>query len=159
RGEFKPIATNVSGIQICEHLPKLATMADQYSIIRSATHKNRVHNPGSFYALTGRKPDRDVVEFPAKRGDWPAFGSVVAKIRPTEQTIPPYVILPIFANDIGYPTPGQHAGFLGAAHDPLIINSDPNKPNFAVPALTPRPELTIDRLDGRRGLLSQINNQ
>jgi hypothetical protein len=159
RGEFKPIATNVSGIQICEHLPKLARIADKYSIIRSATHKNRVHNPGSFYALTGRKPERDVVEFPAKRGDWPALGSIVAKVRPSAQTIPPYVVLPIFANDIGIPTPGQHAGFLGAAHDPLIISNDPNKPNFTVPALTPRPELTIERLDSRRELLAQVNGQ
>lgn len=159
RGEFKPIATNVPGIQICEHLPKLAKMADRYSIIRSATHKNRVHNPGSFYMLTGRRPERDVVEFPAKRGDWPAIGSIVAKVRPTELTIPPYVVLPIFANDIGIPTPGQHAGFLSAVHDPLIISSDPNKPNFTVPALTPRPELTVERLDGRRGLLSKVNGQ
>jgi hypothetical protein len=159
RGEFKPIPTNVAGVQVCEHLPKLAKLADKYSIIRSATHKNRVHNPGSFYMLTGRKPERDVVEFPAKRGDWPAVGSVVAKVQRGQQTIPPYVVLPIFANDIGIPTPGQHAGFLGAGHDPLIINSDPSKPTFSVPALTPRPELTLDRIDGRRGLLTQINGQ
>src|SRR5262245_4445044 len=76
RGEFKPIHTNVPGIDICEHLPRLAQLANHYSLIRSATHKNRVHNPGSFYALTGRKPDRDVVEFPAKRGDWPALGAI-----------------------------------------------------------------------------------
>src|SRR5262249_39833104 len=122
RGEFKPIATNVPGIQICEHLPRLAPMADKFSIIRSATHKHRVHNPGSYYMLTGRKPDRDVVEFPANRGDWPAVGSILSRIRPTAQTIPPYVVLPVYANDIGIPTPGQQAGLLGAAHDPLIIS-------------------------------------
>lgn len=159
RGEFKPIATNVPGVQICEHLPRLATMADKYSIIRSATHKFRVHNPGSFYMLTGRKPERDVVEFRAQRGDWPAVGSIVAKIHPSAQTVPPYVLLPVFANDISIPTPGQHAGFLGPSYDPLIINSDPNKPTFGVPALTARPELTIDRIDDRRRLLAQINSQ
>jgi hypothetical protein len=159
RGDFKPIDTNVPGIRMCEHLPKLAKLANHCGIIRSATHKNRVHNPGAFYALTGRKPDRDVVQFPAQRGDWPAIGSVLAKLRPSEQTVPPYVILPIFANDIGIPTPGQHAGFLGAGYDPLIVHADPSKPNFAVPALTPRAELTADRLDARRGLLAQVNAQ
>jgi hypothetical protein len=159
RGEFKPIATNVAGIQICEHLPKLAKLADQYAIIRSATHKNRVHNPGSFYALTGRKPSADVVQFPAKRDDWPAIGSILAKVRPIDRPLPPYVVLPIFANDIGIPTPGQHGGFLGTSVDPLIINSDPSKPNFTVPALMPRAELTADRMDARRGLLAQVNAQ
>jgi hypothetical protein len=159
RGEFKPIHTNVPGIDICEHLPRLAKLANNYSLIRSATHKNRVHNPGSYYALTGRRPDRDVVQFPATRHDWPAIGSILARVRPTEQTVPPYVVLPIFANDIGIPTPGQHAGFLSAALDPLIISADPSKPNFAVPALTPRPELTVERLDSRRGLLAQVNSQ
>ena len=76
RGEFKPIHTNVPGIDICEHLPRLAKLANHYSLIRSATHKNRVHNPGSFYMLTGRKPERDVVQFPAQRSDWPAVGSI-----------------------------------------------------------------------------------
>ena len=159
RGEFKPIDTNVAGIRICEHLPKLAKLADQYAIIRSATHKNRVHNPGSFYALTGRKPSADVVQFPAKRDDWPAIGSILAKVRPIDRPLPPYVVLPIFANDIGIPTPGQHGGFLGTSVDPLIINSDPSKPNFTVPALMPRAELTADRMDARRGLLAQVNAQ
>ncbi|MBL8795603.1 MAG: DUF1501 domain-containing protein [Planctomycetia bacterium] len=159
RGEFKPIDTNVPGIRICEHLPRLAKLADQYAIIRSATHKNRVHNPGSFYALTGRKPSADVVQFPAKRDDWPAIGSILAKVRPIDRPLPPYVVLPIFANDIGIPTPGQHGGFLGTSVDPLIINSDPSKPTFTVPALMPRAELTADRMDSRRGLLAQVNAQ
>jgi hypothetical protein len=159
RGEFKPIRTNVPGIDVCEHLPRLAKLANHYSLIRSATHKYVVHNPGSYYALTGRKPERDIVEFPARRGDWPALGAVLAKVRPTQRLVPPYVVLPIFANDISIPTPGQHAGFLGAAYDPLILTADPSKPNFAAPALTPRPELTVERLECRRRLLAQVNAQ
>jgi uncharacterized protein (DUF1501 family) len=73
--------------------------------------------------------------------------------------LPPYVILPIFANDIGIPTPGQHGGFLGTGLDPLIVNADPSKANFTVPALTPCAELTADRFDARRGLLAQVNAQ
>jgi hypothetical protein len=159
RGDFKPTATAVTGIRICEHLPRLAAQADRFSIIRSATHKNRIHNPGSYYMLTGRKPDRDVVDFPARRSDWPAVGSMVASVRPTDKTVPPYVVLPVFANDVNIPTPGQHAGLLGAAHDPLVISSDPSKPTFSVPALAPRPELTVDRIEGRRGLLARLDGQ
>ncbi|MEI7683992.1 MAG: DUF1501 domain-containing protein [Planctomycetota bacterium] len=159
RGEFKPIATNVTGIRICEYLPKLATMANRFSIIRSATHKNRIHNPGSFYMLTGRRPTRDIVEFAAARGDWPGVGSILAKVQPTQRTLPPYVIVPKFATDVGIPTPGQHGGFLGAAYDPFVIERDPNRPTFEVPDLQPPPELTLDRIDDRRRLLRQINER
>ncbi|MBA4188338.1 MAG: DUF1501 domain-containing protein [Planctomycetaceae bacterium] len=159
RGEFKPIATNVTGTRISEYLPKLAMMADKYSIIRSVTHKNRIHNPGSYYMLTGRKPGRDVVEFPARRSDWPSVGSVMGKLRPVQQAVPPYVVLPVFANDINIPTPGQHAGFLGAVHDPMVLNGDPNTRAYGVPALAPRPELTLNRMDDRRQLLATIDRQ
>jgi len=156
RGEFKPIATNVSGIQICEHLPRLAKHADKFAVVRSVTHKSRIHNPGAFYALTGRPPSANVVEFPAKRGDWPAIGSVLAKLQPGQAALPPYVLLPVFANDVGFPTPAQHAGFLGGAYDPLIVNGDPSKPSFEVPSLKARDELTPDRLEARRLLLGQV---
>jgi hypothetical protein len=86
-------------------------------------------------------------------------GSVLAKFQPGQQAVPPYVILPIFANDISIPTPGQHAGFLGTAYDPLIVRADPNQSDFAVPALTPRAELTVDRLGSRISLLGRINAQ
>jgi hypothetical protein len=159
RGDFKPIPTNVPGIAICEYLPRLTKVAKHFSLIRSATHKFVIHNPSSYYALTGRKPDRDVIQFPARRSDWPAVGTVLAKFRPSEPMVPPYVVLPIFANDINIPTPGQHAGFLGSAYDPLIVRADPNQPDFAVPALTPRPEVTVDRLESRLGLLARVNAQ
>jgi hypothetical protein len=134
-------------------------VAKHYCIIRSATHRYAIHNPSSYYALTGRKPERDIVEFPARRSDWPAVGSVLSKFRSSERLVPPYVVLPIFANDISIPTPGQHAGFLGTACDPLIVRADPNQSDFAVAALTPRPELTVDRLDSRFALLARVNSQ
>ena len=55
RGLFKPIKTNVPGIEICEHLPTLAKMADKYTLIRSATHDQTVHAHASHYTLTGNK--------------------------------------------------------------------------------------------------------
>jgi hypothetical protein len=157
RGEFQSIATKMPGLRVCEHLPKLAGIADQYCVIRSVRHKNNIHNPGAYYALTGRKPSANVIEFPARRSDWPALGSILARAGSTKRTVPPYVVLPVFANDIGYPTPGQRAGFLGGNLAPLVVSADPNKADFTVPNLTPRAELGANRLDVRRDLVRQIN--
>ena len=56
RGEFRPIETNVSGMQICEHMPKLAKIADKYSIIRSVCHNQGNHGAGNHYMMTGAPP-------------------------------------------------------------------------------------------------------
>src|SRR5436190_1443475 len=53
RGDFKPIATNVSGTRICEHLPRLARMADRYAILRSVTHTGTNHGTSAYHMLTG----------------------------------------------------------------------------------------------------------
>ncbi|MBL8799941.1 MAG: DUF1501 domain-containing protein [Planctomycetia bacterium] len=157
RGEFKPIATRVPGIQICELLPRLAAQADQFTIVRSVSHKNSNHNPGAYYALTGHAPVSDGPELTPKRSDWPALGAALARVSPVSRPVPPYVLLPIMTNDIGRPTPGQLGGFLGSGLDPLIVHYDPKQASFAGPALTPRTELTPERLDARRALLAGVN--
>src|SRR6185295_6999907 len=59
RGEFRPISTNVPGIQICEHFPRLARRADKLCLVRSMTHDNGDHTPSTHYLLTGEPPPRD----------------------------------------------------------------------------------------------------
>src|SRR5579862_8335152 len=54
RGEFRPIATSVPGVRICEHMPKLARIADKYTLVRSVSHLNHNHTPMIYYTLTGR---------------------------------------------------------------------------------------------------------
>ncbi|MFO0865437.1 MAG: DUF1501 domain-containing protein [Gemmataceae bacterium] len=158
RGEFKPIATNVPGIQICEHLPRLSRIADHYAIIRSATHRFRIHNPAAYYALTGRAPDRDVVEFPASRKDWPALGSVMARLHPSPSAVPSFVMMPLYMRDAGtVPTPGQHAGFMSMGFDPLFVEGDPSRSDFNIPALAPR--VPVDQLAGRVGLRSSLSGR
>src|SRR6266480_588711 len=80
RGQFKPIPTNVPGIQICEHLPMLAKMADKYTIIRSATHDQTVHAQAAHYTLTGNKVG------PGREG--PNLGTVVGKFLPQRNALP-----------------------------------------------------------------------
>ena len=137
RGEFKPVSPTTSPAFSSASTSETSPTGEPYSaIIRSATHKNRIHNPVRLSRPDGpqARPRRGRIPRPARRLAGP--GVDPAKVRPTEQICPAYVVLPIFANDINIPTPDQHAGFLGAAYDPLIVHADPSKPNFSVPALT-----------------------
>src|SRR5207249_9482428 len=82
RGPFKPIATNVPGIQICELMPRLARLADRYCLVRSMSHQNPGHDGGMHVCMTGHSnPEPDT----------PYYGSVVAKLRPAAANIPSYV--------------------------------------------------------------------
>lgn len=160
RGEFKPIATNVPGIHICEHLPQLAKRADRYAIVRSASHKITTHNSATHYALTGHPPaivNREMV--PASRSDWPCVGSMLARLRPTGQALPPFVQLPQPLIDNGIFSGGQNGGFFGPAYDPFILNQDPAQKDFAVTGLTLQPELTGERIVDRRDLLNRLEGE
>ena len=82
RGEFKPISTNVPGIQICEHLPRLAQMMDKCTIIRSLADCEPSHD--AFQCLTGRSARQQ------PPGGWPSFGSIVSRLQgPVHQAMPP----------------------------------------------------------------------
>src|SRR5258707_524492 len=70
RANFKPLATNVTGVQICEHLPKLARCADKFAIVRGVSHSLAAHGPGSQYMNTGN--------FPNPALDYPGYGAVVS---------------------------------------------------------------------------------
>src|SRR5262249_50063848 len=82
RGDFKPIATRADGIQISEHLPRMAEIADKYTIVRSLAHSIPAHGPGTVYMTTGNKPT------PALQ--YPALGSLTTKLLPAEPGVPPY---------------------------------------------------------------------
>ena len=86
RSVFKPIETNVSGIQICDRLPLLAMQADKYTIIRSATHKLSVHERASYLVYSGHEPLATV--------NYPSMGSVATYFGVGQPGVPPYVVLP-----------------------------------------------------------------
>lgn len=161
RGDFKPIATNVDGIRISELMPQLAKQADLYSIVRSVHHTQTQHNSGMYYSITGRPYRVDSTLINPTRNDYPSFGTLcgwLARKEGYRGALPPYVITPApHCDSLVYITPGQYGGMLGAAHDPFVLNSDPNKPDFKVPNLEPAPGISIDRMDGRRGLLRALD--
>ena len=79
RGPFKPIATSVPGVRVCEHLPRLARLAHRYALVRSVSHNNHNHTPMIYYTLTGRpveRPAEDNDVRPPQRTDFPHFGAV-----------------------------------------------------------------------------------
>src|SRR5260370_30444475 len=90
RGEFKPIKTNVNGIQVSEHLPLSARQMDKFSILRSVTHGDAGHESASHYLLTGYRPTNDIPS-----NEMPSYGSIVAKERgPRRPGLPAYIAVP-----------------------------------------------------------------
>lgn len=141
RGEFRPIATNVPGVEICEHLPQLARLADKYVILRSVSHNLADHGLGSRYLLTGNRPT------PVLR--YPVYGSVVSKVLSSPQDLPAYVAID---EDLEGP------GFLGAAYGALATGERPRfgRP-FSVRGITLDEGLTLSRFDRRRKLADEVD--
>jgi Protein of unknown function (DUF1501) len=126
RSLFKPIATNVPGIQICELLPDLARQADRLAIVRSVYHDANAlfHGAGVHYALTGWPNFPREGEPFLDRRDYPAIGAVINQLRPTGHGLPPAVQLPMWITQDGpgREWAGQHAGFLGHKYDPFVMD-------------------------------------
>ncbi len=160
RGEFRPIPTTVPGIQVSEHLPRLAKQAHRFALIRSAYHRvANAHAMAVYYALTGDDRGDAVVAVGANQSDFPAIGSVLGRIYPTRPDLVPYVTLPYQTKEGagGPPQPGFYGGWLGRACDPLLVLKDPNAPDFAIPELTPPAGVGEARLTARQGLLRAVN--
>jgi hypothetical protein len=159
RGEFQPIDTAVPGVQICEHLPRLAARADKYALIRTLSHKDNNHLMSTHHVLTGNVQPGAFFDKVASRDDWPCYSSASAYLKPRSDGIPSGVNLPTFLLQGPLTWPGQHAGFLGPKYDPWQITGDPNKPKFRVDSLTLAPGIDVTRLERRRSLLGEINQQ
>lgn len=162
RGEFAPIATTIPGVTVCEHLPKFAQQTDRWSIVRTLAHREHNHLLATHVALTGRSTpvprggsDLDRVE---TRNDFPNFASALDFIRPRSDGMPSGVSLPNYLIEGPLTWPGQHAGFLGAKHDPWQINGDPNDKEFRMQSLAMREGVTTGRLQSRRELLDALNS-
>ena len=143
RGEFKPIPTNVPGIQICEHLPRMANIAGKYTILRSLSSRENNHERSINYLLTGYLP-LPTIEFPS-------MGSIVSKELGPKNGMPPYVTVP---NTF----PSYGAGFLGGEHNPFIAG-DANVAGYKVRDLTLPADVDWNRLGNRRWLVEQMDNK
>jgi len=146
RGEFKPVATSVSGVEISEHLPMQARLMDRLAIVRSAFHTNAGHGMGSQWMLTGYQPTIEV-----NNNIYPATGSIVARVQGAAQSgMPAYVNLP-YALGLG------KAAYLGAEYNPFAPESDPNSDGFNVRNLKLPGRIDTSRMSKRHSLLSKLD--
>ncbi|HLJ98261.1 MAG TPA: DUF1501 domain-containing protein, partial [Gemmataceae bacterium] len=160
RSEFQPIATSVPGIQVCEHLPRLARLMSHCALVRSVHHDQVAHAPAVYTALTGVQSNVRAGILGAKSTDHPAIGSVISRFRPPTSRVPPYVLLPYLTAEGagGPPQPGFLGGWLGKTHDPfLVLQGGPSPDGFNLPALVPGVGMSTERVRGRRRLLAGLN--
>lgn len=158
RGPHKPISSSADGIQVSEHLPKTAKVMDKVTLIRSMHHTMKNHNSAGYYALTGHAPATDDQRLRDSLDLFPGYASVVNRFSPARGEMPTAISYPHVVSD-GSITPGQHASFLGKAHDPLVVLQDPNAPNFALPELSLPEGIPFERLQARRELQQLIDQQ
>jgi hypothetical protein len=146
RGEFRPIATNVPGIQVGEHLPLQARHMDKLAVVRSVMHTNAGHGMGTHWMMTGYVPTIEIND-----NLNPSCGSVVAKMRGANAArLPAYVCLP-------NPPPSANAAYLGVAYNPFSPGDDPSSPGFRVRDLQLPPRLDLDCFKNRRELLQGVD--
>ncbi len=142
---YKPIETNVPGIQICELLPLLARQADKYSIIRSMTHGINAHETASYKVQTGRDVDRLV---------YPCIGAVTSSFKGYDHgykgLVPPYVVLTEPQGRF------SEAGFLGPLYKPFATGGDPNQKVYVVEGIVAQ-GITDTRQKSRRELLHSLD--
>lgn len=181
RGPYRPIASRTPGLRICEHLPGLAKLSDKYCVVRSMTHDFNDHSGAGHYIQTGKRWHIPIGGgfMPTPR-DWPSFGSVVEYVGQKSagvgrRGLPGYVVLP---NSLGrlqeegqYRRPGEHAGWLGRAYNPLttVIDKRDKLDNpywrdcsdeeltFAIEGMDPPGGLRLDRVRSRASLLDQFD--
>jgi hypothetical protein len=156
RGEFRPVATNVPGISICELMPRLARLADKLAIVRSLVGFRDDHN--THWCSTGWEshPPMDsspmVPGFPA--GDWPSLGAVLSrKLGPRVPGVPPCVDLTPVDADARFilRTPPGQPGYLGVAHSAFEAHAVDRR-NITLQGVSPR------RLADRRALLASFDS-
>lgn len=154
RGIWRPIRTNVPGIEISELFPKQAKIADKFSIVRSLHHGTGDHFAGGHRMLTTKNMG---VSGGNTAGRFPSIGAIVADQREHQVSLlPPYISVPV-ASSIGL-RPGYFGGNLLGAHlDPFQTEGDPNSKDFKVKNLQFAPGMSIDRLDDRKNLMSALD--
>ena len=162
RGELKPIATNVPGIQASELLPLLSQQVDKFKIVRSVTHPCSVHTTGVYTMLTGTvHATPNVDQTRALPEDHPHLGSIVSRWRGGDNELPPFVTLPTMfeAPPVEGIWAGQNAGFIGRRYDPFVIRGDKQSAEFMAPAVELPGDISVGRLDDRRALLGRLNDR
>ena len=152
RGEFRPVRTNVPGIDVCELLPLHTRVADRYSLIRSVHHTFSDHGGGHKRFMTGRDP-KEPTGFV---NDYPACGSMIARMLPSSREVPLDYVLMTDRGRGGIDTFSLGASYLGSAYAPFTVEGDPGEAGFAIQNLSLAANFE-NRLADRRSLLQGLD--
>jgi hypothetical protein len=159
RGVFRPIATSVPGTFVCEHLPRVAALADRYTIVRSMSHEDLDHGSAVYLSLTGRYHAQKSGNPPVRPTDEPCTAAELKRLGGLSSTIDtavhvnvPAIVAP---NDIA---PGQFGGYLGREYEPTMVGNVLDGPTV-VPGLSPQFALPGERLSLRQHLLGSLEQQ
>ncbi|HEX4073282.1 MAG TPA: DUF1501 domain-containing protein [Planctomycetaceae bacterium] len=141
RGSFNPVETNVRGIRICEHLPKLAACFQHFALLRSVTHSLAAHELGTQYVLTGNRPLASL--------QYPSYGSVVSKELKGPRDLPSFVAIP---------NSSMTSGFLGVQYSALSTSSVPRSgQKYGVRGISLGNGLTVADVEKRQHLLTDLD--
>ncbi len=143
RGPFKPIDTNVSGVQFSQTLPKTAKVMDKLVVCRSMTHGEAAHERGVHNMFTGYRPSPALM--------YPSLGSVVAHEFGPRNYMPQYICIPNQPNEYA------GTGYLSSSYAPFSLGADPSSKNFKVRDLTLPGGIDENRFGRRRSLLDAVN--
>ena len=151
RGPYKPIKTNVPGIEISENFPRMAKHADKFSLVRSMYHTAAaVHDSGHQMMQTGRIFQGGI--------EHPHIGCVLGKLKGPNGDVPPHVLLPRPIGNTGGNMPhGQNAGYLGKTLRSVRAECRSSDPNFRVPDMLPPDYLSALRVDRRRNWRAMVD--
>jgi hypothetical protein len=172
RGQFRPIATSLPGLQICEHLPRTAKWMHKATVVRTVTHTYNAHNPLAM--MTGFAGGENSQIF-AKPSDPPDIGAVCQYLGMGAKGLPGAVCMPCYPGwGEGIRRPGPYGGWLGSQYDPLFtvceprFGRKPKRPNYdpvpvygepQVASLKADPSLTTARIGERRSLVKQFDER
>ncbi len=149
RGEFQPISTKVPGVYFSEHLPRLASIADKFAVVRSIQHNQGNHGAGNHYMMTGA-PTRIPVACGAFVSFHPSLGSATAYERGAQDGLPAYFSIPRMSRSGG-------PNFLGAKFAPFVVPDDPNSESFRVRDVALPAGILPDRFLARRAVRLDVD--
>jgi hypothetical protein len=160
RGEFRTIATSLTGVRFSELLPRAAKWMHKSALVRSMNHDHNDHGRGSYWMFTGYPYPGSVPDVNSmSRSDMPHMGSCIAQLNPGPGPMTPFALVPHRMDVAGGRRAGQFAGALGNKYDPLLTGGNPNDEHFRLDHLPLAANESADVLQRRLTLLDQLEKQ
>ena len=156
RGAFRPISTAIPGVQFGEHMPKIARAADKFTVVRSMSHEDLDHGSAVYLALTGRYHARRSGNPPITPNDAPTFGAILRRLSKGGR-LADAVHLNAPALVPFLPSPGQYAGLLGRAYEPLTVGNVAEATG-AIPGMELTEDVPTVRMSSRLSLKQSLDD-